>query len=124
MRYLILLCLLAGCSSVPIVDTVVQRAPTVAVPDIAPLSLAPMQWQVLNAADLQALAAKMKGNKDFVLFSLDADNYENFNLNLIEIKRFLSQQKSIIILLKKVSDQDSAVVDTSALMIATKPKSK
>ena len=65
-----------GCSSSPIIDTVVQKAPPVAIPSIAPLNLAPMQWQVLNSADLQALATKMKG-KDYVLFGLDTNNYQN-----------------------------------------------
>ena len=73
----------------------------------------------MNAADLQALAAKMKGNTNFVLFGLDTQNYENFNLNLIDIKRYLSQQKSVIILLKNVVNQDSGVTDTSAA--TTKP---
>jgi len=109
--------LLAGCASTVALDPVVQKPPPVSIPTVQPLSLNSVQWQVMNLSDLKALLAK---NTDVVLFTLDANNYQNLNSNFVEIKRYLTEQKAVLVLLKKVVDQESGVVSNDTTQQKTK----
>ena len=109
-----LLCVLgltSACTSQMLLDPVVQKQPAVSIPPITPLTLSDVQWKVLNATDLKALLAANKNN-DLVLIALDPDNYQNMNLNLIEIKRYITAQKSVIVLLKQIVDRETGVVSS------------
>ena len=102
MKPFLLCALLMGCTSQVRLDPVIQRAPPVAVPTTQPLTLNPVQWRVLAPADLKA------DKSGAPVFALDAENYQNLALNFIEIKRFMSEQKSIIGFLKKVVETQSS----------------
>jgi len=107
------LCLLTvSCASQVKLDPVVQTAPPVAVPSAAPLVLNQVQWKVLNTDDLKALIAQ-NGSKDVVIFALDPDSFQNLKLNMVEITRYITDQKTIEVLLKKVVNQDSGVVSAT-----------
>jgi hypothetical protein len=110
--YLIISLFLVGCATQT--DSVVQDAPPVAIPQVAPMTLNPVQWKVMTLADMQALEAQLKktGKTDIVIFTLDTDNYQNLNLNFVEIQRYLTQQKAVVVLLKKIVDQNSGVINS------------
>jgi hypothetical protein len=113
------LLVLSGCASTtPLLrlDPVVQLAPPVAVPSIDPLVLNAIPWTVYNRAGLEALVAKLKaqGDTGSVIFVLDADGMQNLKLNFVELQRYLSQQKTVIVLLSKVVNQQAGVVDLPA----------
>jgi hypothetical protein len=116
---LITVLVLSGCASTtPLLrlDPVVQLAPPVAVPSIDPLVLNAIPWTVYNRAGLEALVAKLKaqGDTGSVIFVLDADGMQNLKLNFVELQRYLSQQKTVIVLLSKVVNQQAGVVDLPA----------
>jgi hypothetical protein len=112
-KKLLLLFLLSGCTAVQTLDPVVQKTAPVSIPTVQPLTLNQVQWKVLNASDLKALLDGLKDNKDIVLFALDASNYQNLNLNYVEIKRYISEEKTVILLLKNIADQQSGVVSST-----------
>jgi uncharacterized protein YceK len=112
-KKLLLLFLLSGCTAVQTLDPVVQKTAPVSIPTVQPLTLHQVQWKVLNASDLKALLDGLKDNKDIVLFALDASNYQNLNLNYVEIKRYISEEKTVILLLKNIADQQSGVVSST-----------
>jgi len=67
----------------------------VAIPTVQPMTLNPVDWQVLSVNELRQLLANNKA----ILFVLDTKNYNNLSLNLIEIERYIKEQKTIIALL-------------------------
>ena len=98
-RELLLVLLLAGCA------TVAPPQPNlpISVPIAQPMALNPVQWQVMTAEQLQQLATQLqKAQNDHVVFVLDAQNYNNLSLNLIEIERYIKEQKTILELLQSV----------------------
>jgi hypothetical protein len=99
--------LLAACNGPPIINTVIQRDIPVAVPDAQPMTLNPVEWQVLNIAQLKALAVKLQSmnEKNVVVFVLDDTNYVNLSLNFEEIQRYLKEQKVILGMLKQIIAQ-------------------
>ena len=106
-KILLLCMLLAGCAStggLPITTVVVQPDAPVAVPDTQPLTLNPVQWQVMTLAQLQKLVAAIKASPQHqqTLFSLDTENYNNLMLNLIEIQRYIKEQKAVLTMLKNI----------------------
>ena len=66
----------------------------VAIPTVQPMTLNPVDWQVMSVNELRQLLA----NKA-ILFVLDSKNYNNLSLNLIEIERYIKEQRTIIALL-------------------------
>lgn len=112
-KILFLLLLLSGCGGgIVTTNTVVQHDIPVVVPNAQPMNVNPTQWQVIGLAQLQAM---VKNNQTITLFALDAKNYTNLQLNFEEVKRYISEQKAIITMLKKINDdranQDSAAKD-------------
>lgn len=114
---LIVLIILTGCGTTPpIVTTVVQPDAPVAVPTVDPLTLNPVQWQVLTVQQVKQLLAQMEASpkQPPILFSLDTKNYENLSLNLIEIERYISQQKAILTMLETIiTDRSVSKATTS-----------
>ena len=100
LRNLWLLVLLGGCSSSPVIVPQLQPNTQIAVPSAQPMTMNPVEWQVLNAEQLRALANKMQ--KSQVAFLLDTRNYDNLSLNIIEIGRYIQEQKTILDMLKAV----------------------
>jgi hypothetical protein len=107
---LLFLLILAGCATSPPVTTVVvQPNAPVAVPGTQPLTLNPVQWQVMTLAQLQKLVATLQASpQPQIIFSLDTNNYNNLTLNLIEIQRYIEEQKAVLTMLKNIIAARSA----------------
>lgn len=104
-REVLLIGLLAGCAA-PTVVTQEQPNAAIAVPVAQPMTLNSVQWQAMTATELRSLANKLqKAQDNRVVLVLDADNYNNLSLNLIEIERYIKEQKAILDMLKAVIDE-------------------
>jgi hypothetical protein len=79
------------------------------IPDIDPLTLNPVQWQVLSLPQLKQLVAQMEKSSpnQQVMLALDTRNYKNLSLNLIDIQRYISEQKAILTMLKNIITERS-----------------
>ena len=100
MKKLWLLFILAGCAGQPITSVVVQHDIPVVVPDAQPMIMNPTSWKVLTLAQLEEI---VKNKTTVLYFALDSNNYTNLQLNLIEIQRYIKEQKQIISMLKKIN---------------------
>lgn len=101
--------LLTGCAGTKILDIISAPAPIVIQHPPPPrgVIMRKVEWRVLNAEILQ----KMLENGDDVQFiALTPTGYENLSLNMSEIKRYIKQQKQIIIYYQSITD--GAEVDT------------
>lgn len=100
LRKLLLCVALAGCS--PTTIPVLQANAPVAVQNAQPMTLNAVNWQVMSLPQLQALVKKLQSDQKRVVFTLDAQGYTNLTLNLVEIERYLNEQKTIINMLQKI----------------------
>ncbi len=113
---------IAGCGTTSSrLDPVVVPPPPVAIPTLSPIVTSSVRWRVLNATDLQTLATQIaaRKQKDAIIFALDAANYKNLSLNMIDIQRYLDQQKAVILLLTNVVEQRSG--SASPAMLSSTP---
>ena len=101
--------LLTGCSGTKILDIISEPAPIVIQHPPPPrgVTMRKVEWRVLNAAILQ----KMLENGDDVQFiALTPAGYENLSLNMSEIKRYIKQQRQVVVYYQNITD--GAKVDT------------
>ncbi len=82
-----------------VLDPVAEQNAPVVIPTIPPIQTSPVQFQVLQSADMLKIA---KSNPNVVLFGLDSNNYKNLSVNLTEATRYLNAQKSVIQMLSNI----------------------
>lgn len=89
--------LLSACSS-PTVTVKTVETPEIHAPSPAPLNLKNVEWRVLNKEQLIKLLDEInkKQSNDFVIYALTPDGFENLNGNIVELRRFLLEQKQVI----------------------------
>lgn len=92
-----------------IVKTVPVNIPTVSRP--APISLYDVEFYVVTEDNLEEFVARFQhDNASPVFYAISVRSYENMSLNLAELKRYIEQQKEIIIYyetqLKQKSDEN------------------
>lgn len=63
-------------------------------PSPAPLSVSSVEWKVFNSNGLKELAAKATDKT--VIYTLDIENFTNFNKNLLELRRYILEQQEVI----------------------------
>ena len=68
-----------------------------------PVVMRDVQWMVLNRERLEILLEESNGS-NFAVFALTPDGYENLALNINELRRYLEQQREIIIYYRNVSE--------------------
>ena len=101
--FLPLLLLSSGCSSfkkvLPLEIKTVEverKIPTQNRP--RPMALSNLHFYVVTEDTLAAFKARfVKQNGDFLFYAISVRDYETLALNMAEIKRFIEQQKQIII---------------------------
>ena len=105
---LILLCLLlSSCSSWPKLRQIEVK--TVEVDRVIPTQVRPQQvnlhditWFVVTDQNFESFKARYtKQNGAFLFYAISVRDYETLSLNMAEIKRYLDQQKQIIIYYEK-----------------------
>ena len=107
---------LSGCSRTPEPKIkVVTQIQKVTVPIVArpkPINLTDTQVYVVNEGNLEAFIAEFKEqNGELAFVALSIDTYENLALNISELRRYINQQKEIILYYEKAMKPDAK--DTS-----------
>jgi hypothetical protein len=101
---------LAACSSTPVAppakiitetEYVTPSAPIVPLPD--PLTLKEIEFVIVTPENVDEIFKNLKEDK--VLFAVTAKGYENLSLNLSDVRAYIMQQKSIIILYESVWEE-------------------
>lgn len=72
-------------------------------PNADPLDLRDVEFIIVTKDNIDEVFEKLKGDK--VLFGLTPENYENIALNLSDLRAYIAQQKSIIILYENSYDE-------------------
>ncbi len=95
--------LLVGCSGTKILDIISAPAPIMIQHPPAPpsLTMLKVEWRVLNAKVLQEM---LESGADVQFIALSPAGYENLSLNMGEIKRYIRQQKAVIIYYQRLTD--------------------
>jgi hypothetical protein len=71
-------------------------------PSPKPLKLNDVTWYVVTADNYQEFKEKFeKENGNFVFYAISVPDYENMALNMAELKRYILQQKQIVIYYEK-----------------------
>lgn len=87
--------LITGCGKKDVDVTI--KTPDVGqinVPKIQPLHLIDVEWIVLNKERVRELASQTKDINP--LFSITSDDYEKMSRNMVEIRRYIGEQKAVI----------------------------
>jgi len=95
--------LVSGCSLmapkeriVTQIQTVERQIPIQARPK--GLSLFDVEWYVVTTENFDEFRERFeKENGDFVFYAVSVPGYENMSLNLAELRRYLEQQKALIV---------------------------
>ena len=99
--------LISACSSWPKLKTIeiktveVERViPTVNMP--RPISMNDIKFYVVTIDTFEEFKARFeKDNGEFLFYAISVRDYETLALNMAEIKRYIEQQKQIIIYYEK-----------------------
>jgi len=111
-----LVILLSSCSSKPekeivTVETIVK--PTIAIAQRPrPVEFDELKVKVITEANVQEVIQEMKDNQgQFLVYALDPVTFKNLAIGIEEIKRYIQQQKDIIIYYEKaVTDDESTKI--------------
>ena len=101
--------LLTACDTVKKLDVFSKPVENkiIAPSDPKPLFLDKLHFDVVNKDNLQKFLTqiqKEQNNEEFVFYAITPKTYEMLALNMQEIKRFILQQKEIIIFYKKATE--------------------
>jgi hypothetical protein len=111
-----LVILLSSCSWKPekeivTVDRIVK--PTIAVvPRPRPVEFDELKVKVITETNVQEVIEEMKTNQgQFLVYALDPMTFKNLAIGIEEIKRYIQQQKDIIIYYEKaVTDEQTSTI--------------
>ena len=106
MKYLIILSitLMSGCSIFSKPEEVIVTRTVVQAPDIPlkrmprPINMTDVKWYTVTTDNIDEFEKNFEtDNGDLVFFAISVPHYENLSLNLADIRRFIEQQKAIIV---------------------------
>lgn len=115
---LILIPLLSGCSVISwprgktvepiIIETVAESRIPLNLRDPASITPRTVKWLVVTPENVNDVWEQLaKDGQHTVLFAVTADGYESMSLNLLELRQFIMQQRSIIIKYKEYYEGES-----------------
>lgn len=98
--------LLAGCNTTTQFVPVVQPLVAPAAPRPGPLVLDDYRVRVLNVEQMKKLVAEAeKSGQKITLVALTPQGYQTVSLNMIEIERYIREQKELIAFLTKTLEE-------------------
>ena len=108
---LLLLVSLSSCSWKPEKQVVVQTKIVKPVIEIKErpkgVKMLPVKFYVVTEKNYEEFKEKFKkDNGDFVLYEMSVPSYENLALDMAELRRYIEQQKEIIIYYEKAVKDD------------------
>ena len=100
----LLVLVLTGCSTFRkpeekiVVRTVVESYDIPLKVSPRPISMTDVKWYTVTTDNIDEFEANFENsNGDLVFFAISVPHYENLSLNLADIRRFIEQQKAIIV---------------------------
>jgi len=92
------------------IEVVVQQVPVEIYqpPSPAPVLLENVEWLVITEENLQEKLSELNlifGKDGYVFYAITPRDYENLAYNLQEIRRFIRQQKEIVLYYRSVTQQ-------------------
>lgn len=105
----LLLCslLVTACSRNLSVSTTPVSAPVSQAADPAGVQMLPVSFRVINRDNLEAFLAELRQSQSTdnpVFVAITTQDYENLALNLADITRYISQQRSIVIYYREITN--------------------
>lgn len=98
--------LLAACGSDSLdVNVEPVKVPVAEAADPVGVQMLPVRFRVVNKDNLESFLAEMRANQgsdNAVFIAITTQDYENLALNLADLKRYISQQKSVIVYYKNM----------------------
>lgn len=93
------LLILSNCANKPEIITqpeyIEKDIPVISRPD--PINLLDMNFIVVTENNIDSIIKDLKSTGEFVLIAMTVDDYENLSLNIAELRRYIEQQKAVII---------------------------
>ena len=72
--------------------------PTLTLPPVDEINLRPVEWIIINEANLEQKLAELKaGGRPLAMFVLTGEGYENLGMNFSDIRALVQQQQAIIV---------------------------
>ncbi len=100
----LLLCatlLLAGCGGVApkiIEKPILVDRPELMVPEIQPVQQYDFEWIVITRENFDSVTRELESRgQTIVLFAITPQGYQNLSLSIAELRRFITQQQSVIV---------------------------
>ena len=109
---------LTGCSWLKPEEVVVTRTVTVPVdiplkPAPRPVNLTDVKWYTVTTDNIDEFEKNFENdNGDLVFFAISVPHYENLSLNLADIRRYIEQQKAIIVYYESQITQSKESINT------------
>ena len=96
--------LTTGCSAfrkpeeIVITNTVIQAPNIPLQTSPRPINMIDIKWYTVTTDNIDEFEKNFENdNSDLVFFAISVPHYENLSLNLADIKRYIQQQKAIIV---------------------------
>ena len=100
----LLLCatlLLAGCGGVApkiVEKPILVDRPELIVPEIQPVQQYDFEWIVITRENFDSVTRELESRgQTIVLFAITPQGYQNLSLSIAELRRFITQQQSVIV---------------------------
>jgi hypothetical protein len=88
--------------------------PTLTLPPVDELNLRPVEWVIINEANLeQKIAELTAGGRPLAMFVLTGDGYENLGMNFSDIRALVQQQQAIIVAYENYYQQAEAAMENA-----------
>ena len=100
----LLLCatlLLAGCGGVApkiVEKPILVDRPELIVPEVQPVQQYDFEWIVITRENFDSVTRELESRgQTIVLFAITPQGYQNLSLSIAELRRFITQQQSVIV---------------------------
>ena len=81
--------------------------PVMSVPELTPSVQRPVEWAVVNRETLNTRLSTLEPNS--VVFVLDSQGYQDLNINIADLRRYIMQQHAIIQALRQYYESPNNV---------------
>lgn len=87
--------------------------PTLTLPPVDEIDLRPVQWVIINEANLETKLTELRGKGPLAMFVLTGEGYENLGMNFSDIRALVQQQQAIIVAYQNYYQAAEAAMDNA-----------
>lgn len=97
--------ILSACTSTPKVVYTPAPKPVLTPPVVNPIKIRPVEWKVMTRQEVMAISAELEANPDqkVTYFVLTPKGFANLQSNMIETKRYIKEQKQVLVYYKTMT---------------------